>query len=92
MRRTETNCRRLITAITGFVVTFSTALFGAAAAHADPDPHIPDPANDYCPGSGLALKDHVGLLRRCTLLGRLVLAGDRDWRVAHQYGLCRRAA
>ena len=55
-RRTEIKYCRLITAIAGFVVAVSTALFGAAAASADPDPHIPDPANDYCPGSGLALK------------------------------------
>lgn len=25
-------------------------------AHAGPDPHIPDPAHDYCPGSGIGAK------------------------------------
>ena len=30
-------------------------------AHADPDPHIPDPPHDFCPGSGVATKMMLGV-------------------------------
>jgi hypothetical protein len=32
----------------------------AAPAHADPDPHMPDPSNNYCPGGGAGSMIYMG--------------------------------
>jgi hypothetical protein len=53
--------RRLIREAAGSIVAVSTALFGAAVANADPDPHIPDPIHDYCPGGGFAGWMYIGV-------------------------------
>ena len=41
-------------------VTAATCLAFAAQAHADPDPHMPDPRNDYCPGGGAGSMIYAG--------------------------------
>lgn len=47
-----TTMHRLTVAV-GALVIAGSALFGAPTAHADPDPHIPDPQTSYCPGGGM---------------------------------------
>jgi len=47
------------------VAAASTAIalvlaLGGGTAHADPDPHIPDPGHDYCPGGGIGAKFFSG--------------------------------
>lgn len=45
----NTKFRRLLASV--WVAVLATAFAGGVAG-ADPDPHVPDPQTDYCPGGG----------------------------------------
>jgi hypothetical protein len=42
------------------VISVSAILTLAAPAFADPDPHMPDPPNNYCPGGGAGSMIYMG--------------------------------
>jgi hypothetical protein len=44
----------------GVIAAVAVCLAFAGLAHADPDPHIPDPQNNYCPGGGAGSMIYVG--------------------------------
>jgi hypothetical protein len=46
--------------LAAFIASAATCLTLATPAHGDPDSHMPDPQNNYCPGGGAGSMIYMG--------------------------------